>query len=442
MAVRIEDVPNSRDALRGLEVSEAVLRAVEAGAATRREYQQKRAESKDGADLARAGLAMVELQRAHAEETAGQPLGKQVSVWEKKYRKAWEERFFGLNPSANVREAMEPKWIDFEARYQVEMRYAAERAELEADRVAMVEGFNMALGRDDFETALVLLGHLRQSGHITEAQETAMWEEGESAVRNRGAKAFMAEYPVNFQREMTEAEASGRSDIFEWMKPEDITRYKGAVDAAMRTLRVEKRREISGKIREGGITNERQLREAAGNVFDEEQLGRWKQSLSADVPYDAGTVGVLRTAVANYDARADRDLSGYEALMTRIETSAPKDAQGPLAEELHQAYAEVGAGKAPSTQARMRGELFARIDELPGNGLLAGNGAVMAQGMKDEAEALIRERRAMSLKDGEDWLMERVAKDRARSASETLASPWGRMMRGRRAHGSGKGGGR
>jgi len=67
-------------------------------------------------------------------------------------------------------------------------------------------------------------------------------------------------------RTVAESEPAGRSEVFGWMKAEDIARYKGAADAAVRSLRVEKRREIGDGIRGGGITDERQLREAAGRM--------------------------------------------------------------------------------------------------------------------------------------------------------------------------------
>lgn len=256
-----------------------------------------------------------------------------------------------------------------------------------------------------------------------------MWAEGENTVRNRRAQAMLAEDPVNFQREMAESEAAGRSDVFGWMKAEDVARYKGAADAAVRGLRVEKRREIGDGIRGGGITDERQLREAAGNVFDEEQVERWRKLLSVDVLYDAKAVGALRTAVANYDARADRDLTGYEGLLTQIETTAPKDTQGALAEELHRAYAEAGAGKLRSPGARLRGELFAQIDALAESGLLEGargGSADAAEGWKDEAELMLRDHPQARPEEVKDWLYERTAGALRRGVRErTSLAPQG-----------------
>jgi len=260
-----------------------------------------------------------------------------------------------------------------------------------ANRSAVERGNGELLGRaqTEFEagnedTAATIYADMVVTGAMTQNQVDRRWE-GHILTRDKNQRAaMMIDNPVLYAsdlKSMRDGDAldEGQVSFMEqhFSGPEGPTRLLQAEGEAARYARgiqVDKSNEILNKIIEGDVTTEDEVREQGEGLMDSITIDRLVTVLESDPQYDSEKVSTLRTEIATYLAKDDRDLSGYASLQQRIGTEVPKGLQGPLNSELYTSYSRNRDGKSSPQTTRLKGEAFQFIDKLANSGVYGDTG--------------------------------------------------------------------
>lgn len=367
------------------------------------EFGQRMVASKNYGDLARAEAVMDTARAAHAQETAQLPENQWSAVWDEKYAPMVAGQIEGLGLSQWSKDRIGPQLVQFQARQKITIAHSAWKKSAERDDMAMANQFNAAMDAGDYEKAAAVNQQRTAIGHQTPEEQEKVWAEAEKKIQHRGAIDFQNRDPLNFEAEMEESAAAGKSDVFPWMQPEDIARYMNSAQSEVRSRRTDARQSLHDSILAGEIPDEETLRAKAGPYIGETEIKSLARSIVGNVQYNPEITSKLRTDIANYDPKVDKDLSVYNSLRSRIESTVVKDVQGPLSSELYKVYSDAKEGKPAKPASRLRSALFSTIDTMTEQGLLGPTGTSDKTGEKgkivDSGQYISSFEKAQKLKD-------------------------------------------
>jgi transposase len=339
------------------------------------------ARSKNVADIARADVLMAEAKAAHAEEIATLPESEWGKVWETKYRPQYEKGVESLNLSTWSRERVVPMMMHFDSRVRTDTAYAAHKQTLERDQQAILNSQQRDMQDGDFDGAMGKTALLIESGHMTPEQGEKLnlsiredqMREVEQAQREN-VLAVIQEDPWTAAEELEKA-AAGEETPFGKMKVERARSLLAGARRERKFRTAELRGEIHNAILSGEVETPEAVRQMAGDRLDERTIKSLDAVITSDPEFDPAAVLAIRTGIAEYDGSLDADgaLEQYAELAAGIETTVPKNLQGPLRQALSQAFAStVRDGKKPAEAERIKSAFYRTAQDMASRGLLTG----------------------------------------------------------------------
>ena len=341
--------------------------------------QRRRAQFQDNVSLATYNRQMTEAFETYRAGLDGVSEDQWVPGWQKQYSELSEKFAGDLSFSEAGRQQLLAENQQFLSRTNSQLITSANRKAVDRGTGELLAQADRQFEFGDDEAAYATIGKLVDLGAMRRDQAQAKMESWKEIRNENALTAAMQSNPKMFHEDIQEFIKTGKSEVLEdnFTGPEKAMKlrdWEGRSGAFLRGIQVDQGNEIHNGILEGSIIDEPTLRQAAGDNFDEKQVQRWVKLMNSNVKYDPEVTSKLRTDIAGYSdiAKDDTDLSKYNELRVRIESTIAKDLQGPLATELYQAYSDQKEGKLAKPSTRLRGEMFSKIDELGAQGLLTG----------------------------------------------------------------------
>lgn len=382
--------------------------AVRQAAGVPEDFSMKLMAAQNAADLARADTIMRDALQAQQTRMLELPEDKWEETWAKEGIPSAKEQIAKLNLSPAAMAELNPDLQRWELLSQSQIGNQAKRRKIENNIAAVNNAIDRAVMDDDLELAMT---------HIDNAQKTLLFSETDaekarngirqkviSQAKERQANQIVAAIEADPDTILPELEKAARgesSDVIGEIDPIKASRFLNMATRESKAQRVELRNELHNAVLTGEITDPEELRKRAGDKLDAKVIANLEKVMGKEIAFNPETVSTLRTAIAKYDASADKDMAQYNRLMSEIESKIPQRLQGALASEINQTWnATVRQGKKREPKQDFTGSLFSEIDSMADRGMFGEYKSKGKDGTEiDEMKRLDAWNKAESIKD-------------------------------------------